>query len=144
MTARGGARLIEACQGVEQAYAVSHQRVSEGARARGADGSPSRGGSGDARVALDRSEGSRAMRCVGRGAPSSCGAWSNWGTVPSPPRAARAPSSTASTLKEVVLHPVDLLHIATNSARSCQSHRSTRSQIASKHIKDAWFHARFA
>ena len=73
VAARGRVRLIEACQGVEQAYAVSRWWVSEGARARGADGSPPRGGSGDARVALDRSDRSRATRRAGRGAPSSCG-----------------------------------------------------------------------
>jgi hypothetical protein len=108
VAARGGARLIQACQTVDQAYAVSRLWVSEGARARGADGSPPRGGSGDAGVALDPSEGSRAVRRAGRGAPSSCGAWSNWGVASSPPRAERAPSSTASSLKEVVFSPDDL------------------------------------
>ena len=40
LAARGGARLFEACEGVKQAHPVGGGRISEGARAREADGSP--------------------------------------------------------------------------------------------------------
>ena len=44
------ARLIQACQRVEQAHAVSGLRIGKDARAREADGSPSPGGTRDALI----------------------------------------------------------------------------------------------
>ena len=49
LAARGEARLIWACERVDQAHAVSGWRISKGARACEADGSPDGRGSGDAR-----------------------------------------------------------------------------------------------
>ena len=49
LAVRAEARLIWACQGVEEPHPVSSWRISEGARAREADGSRNRGRTGDAR-----------------------------------------------------------------------------------------------
>ena len=66
------ARLAEACKGVDQAHPVGGWRISEGARACGADQSTILGGHGHARGALSRRLGWRAVRRVGWGAPGSC------------------------------------------------------------------------
>ena len=69
MAARRRTQLVRACNGVEQAHAVSGWRISEGARACGADGSTSPGGPGEALRALSRAPHVRAVRRAGSGAP---------------------------------------------------------------------------
>ena len=71
VAARDRDQLVQACNGVEQAHAVSGWGITKGARACEADGSTVRAAGGHAPHSLGRSSGARAVSLARGGAPAS-------------------------------------------------------------------------